>query len=441
MKHARRFVLWAATILLFHTAACGQIVVDGRLTGDEPYYGAALSVQNTNTHFGNATNGDARFANGGSEIDQVFATVSGGRLFVLIGGNLESNFNKLEVFIDAVPGGVNQLNGSSLPAHVDPYCCGSNPPSGALQQLSGLRFDAGFEADRYLTFSNGVHAFGNPQLQRWTLSAYYADLAGGVAGGKSEVGFQYQALGVESGLQQGEPIDQLNNGCTSPADTNCAPPEHEFAEPIDTINDPANTKGHRDFLNNVGLRMAIDNSNTVGVNAGTGAATGNPQAVVTGIEFSLPLAELGNPLGDIKLTAFINSGPHSFISNQFSGVGVLRSNLGGDMGAINLATIAGDQFVTIPHVGVAGDYNHDGVVDAADYVVWRKRHPGGSAQAEYELWRSHFGHTASGGAGEAFLPIIPEPSSLAMLLIMGALFGMSWRVRSGDIYFGATPGR
>ena len=47
-----------------------------------------------------------------------------------------------------------------------------------------------------------------------------------------------------------------------PTDTNCMPPEHEFAEPIDTVNDPNNDRGHRDFLNDVGLLMAIDNSNT-----------------------------------------------------------------------------------------------------------------------------------------------------------------------------------
>ena len=45
-----------------------------------------------------------RVASSGSEIDQVFAQVADGRLNVLITGNLESNFNKLNVFIDSNPG-------------------------------------------------------------------------------------------------------------------------------------------------------------------------------------------------------------------------------------------------------------------------------------------------------------------------------------------------
>jgi hypothetical protein len=436
MKRLCRIVVGVFSVVVISSAAVGQVIVDGTRVGDEAFYGAALSIQNTNTQFGNAVNGDGRFANGGSEIDQVFATVRNGRLFVLVAGNLESNFNKLEVFIDSVPGGVNQLVGSSLPAHVDPYCCGLNPPSGALQRMNGFRFDSGFEADRYLTFSNGVHSFGNPQIQRWTLSAYFADLANGSAGDKSELGFQYNAFGVEAGLEQGEPIDQLNNGCTGPADTNCSPPEHEFAEPVDAVNDPANTRGHRDFLNDIGLLMAINNSNTAGVNSGSGAATGNPQSVETGIEFSLPLPVLGNPLGDIKITAFINSGPHNFVSNQFSGVGVLRSNLGGNLPGINLATIAGNQFVTVPHSGLAGDYNYDDVVDAADYVAWRKGLGTLFAPADYDVWRMHFGENSGGNASQH---VVAEPSSTALIAIGAIMAALACRILNWRSRQAASP--
>jgi hypothetical protein len=253
---------------------------------------------------------------------------------------------------------------------------------------------------------------------RWTLSAYYADLASGAAGHKSEVGFQYRASGVEPGLAQGEPIDQLNNGCSGPADTNCSPPEHEFAEPIDTVNDPNNTKGHRDFLNDVGLLMANNNSNTAGVNAGSGAATGNPQNVNTGIEFSLPLSVLGSPTGNIKITAFINSGGHNFVSNQFAGVGVLRANLGDNLPGINLANIAGNQFVTVPYTGLPGDYNYDGIVDAADYAVWRKGSGATFSPAHYAAWVTNFAAT-SGSGGAMSSPAhstAPEPSFLVIAL-------------------------
>ena len=61
-----------------------------------------------------------------------------------------------------------------------------------------------------------------------------------------------------------------------------------------------------------------------------------------------------------------------------------------------------------------GDFNHDSVVDAADYVVWRKEI--GTA-AEYDTWRSHFGRTAGSGSAGASpsQTAVPEPASLILL--------------------------
>ena len=396
----------ALLLSLFALPCWGQIAVDGTFVGDETDYGAARSVQNTNTGYGNSTNGDPKAATVGSEIDQVFASVQDDRLYVLITGNLQANFNKLSVFIDSVPGGVNQIVGASLPSLVDPYCCGVG--NGALQALNGLRFDSTFAADHFLAFSNGNHTFGSPSITRWTLSAYYADLTQGTSGNKSEIGFQWNHSGVESGLGVGEPIDQLNNGCTGPADTNCMPPEHEFAEPIDTMNDPTNMRGHRNFLNEVDLLMAINNSNIAGVNSGTGAETGNPESVLTGIEFSLPLSVLGAPTADIKIAAFIGSGNYSSVSNQFAGVGVLSGNLGSP-GSINLASIAGNQFVsvTVP----SADFDDDGDVDGRDFLTWQRNNGNASDLA---LWQNQYG---SGGSLAASVAV-PEPSACVWLVAM-----------------------
>jgi probable HAF family extracellular repeat protein len=78
-----------------------------------------------------------------------------------------------------------------------------------------------------------------------------------------------------------------------------------------------------------------------------------------------------------------------------------------------------------------GDFNHDGTVDAADYVVWRKT---GGPPADYNTWRTHFGRTLAGGAGSSsHFPLppsaldsaVPEPTSLATLLL--ALLLIPWR--------------
>ena len=129
--------------------------MDGTVTAGDGY-GTALSTQNTNTQFGNAGNGDQVNGGGGSEIDQVYGTVQNGRLYVTVTGNLEANFNKLEVFVDSKAGGVNTINGAALPTGVDAYCCGGpGSTDGALQRMNGLQFDAGFNADYYLSFTNG----------------------------------------------------------------------------------------------------------------------------------------------------------------------------------------------------------------------------------------------------------------------------------------------
>jgi hypothetical protein len=86
-------------------------------------------------------------------------------------------------------------------------------------------------------------------------------------------------------------------------------------------------------------------------------------------------------------------------------------------------------------VTLGGDYNLDGIVDAADYIVWRKTD---GTQAGYDRWRTNFGATSAGiGAGSgsgataglssSAHPTVPEPAS-ALLLILAAALG-TWRAR------------
>lgn len=75
--------------------------------------------------------------------------------------------------------------------------------------------------------------------------------------------------------------------------------------------------------------------------------------------------------------------------------------------------------------GLAGDYNSDGTVDAADYTVWQDNF-GGTAllneteslgivdEADYEAWKANFGTSAAGAGG---VNVVPEPTTLALLAI------------------------
>jgi fibronectin-binding autotransporter adhesin len=70
----------------------------------------------------------------------------------------------------------------------------------------------------------------------------------------------------------------------------------------------------------------------------------------------------------------------------------------------------------------AGDWNKDGVVNAGDYVTWRKNPAAnGGDPAGYNLWRANFGTNQPGaGAGGGLTSTgVPEPGTL--LLLAGAI--------------------
>jgi hypothetical protein len=76
--------------------------------------------------------------------------------------------------------------------------------------------------------------------------------------------------------------------------------------------------------------------------------------------------------------------------------------------------------------GLAGDYNDDGKIDAADYTVWRDRLgaatlinraegiTGPVGASDYNYWKVHFGEGVGGGT--AAWTAIPEPSAACLLL-------------------------
>lgn len=88
--------------------------------------------------------------------------------------------------------------------------------------------------------------------------------------------------------------------------------------------------------------------------------------------------------------------------------------------------------------GLEGDFNDDGVVNLADYTVWRDNlgspdesalngngDGGGVTASDYDYWKARFGNTSNPGAA-AIAGTVPEPSSL---LILAAIAGMSLAVK------------
>src|SRR5262249_15700616 len=88
-----------------------------------------------------------------------------------------------------------------------------------------------------------------------------------------------------------------------------------------------------------------------------------------------------------------------------------------------LVTLSAFQAVPLP-----GDYNHNGVVDAADFAVWRNtlgqsgtgldadgNGNGTIESGDYNVWRAHFGKTGGRGAGAR--TAAPEPAAWVLVTI------------------------
>jgi hypothetical protein len=284
-------------------------------------YGAPIAVQSVETDFTDSNGG----LTSGGELDAGYAVIEGGRLFVMLTGNIEPNNNRLSVFIDSVPGGENVL---------------TNIPEYDLDNISknfgGLTFDSGFQAD--------YHLFG-----RWgseNSSTFNVDIARRAGGGNASVAVNGGAATFGSGTPfQVGLIDPGNNGLNNLGNR--------------TLNG---------FLTN-SIFFGFNNTNSGGVSgcdtpALSGCQAANVPAalaVTTGFEFSIALADLGNPAegSEIKIHAVYGNQDNNFHSNQtLAGLPVGTENLGGNgtgiftgsLSGVNFNNFAGNQYfvITVP---------------------------------------------------------------------------------------------
>jgi len=117
-------------------------------------------------------------------------------------------------------------------------------------------------------------------------------------------------------------------------------------------------------------------------------------------------------------------------------------------GAVNKLDMyfSGTGILTVGPSILAGDYNNDGIVDAGDYVIWKKNvgQPSQTlpndttgviiGQAQYDLWKSSFGNTTPvpGGGAVEIASAIPEPASVALLTLgLAALAALTCRGTKG----------
>jgi hypothetical protein len=135
--------------------------------------------------------------------------------------------------------------------------------------------------------------------------------------------------------------------------------------------------------------------------------------------------------GPSGLVAFDGGG--FLLADTNNGQVKLVRDRNGDGDALDLGNVVtfGDgvtapaDIVLLPFA-LSGDFNRNGTVDAADYVVWRKGLNTVFTQFDFNVWRSNFGEEFSFGSGIAtgfagFLPVqsptVPEPATMFMLIL------------------------
>lgn len=154
------------------------------------------------------------------------------------------------------------------------------------------------------------------------------------------------------------------------------------------------------------------NNNGTGVWQAT-ASDSNTSALPAALDLS------GGNLALIEVDNAQYTGPRSGYANVSAGSSAVLNLANWSFSYVNEIGPLDDT----PFTFLTGDYNGDGHVDAADYVVWRKALGG---QSEYAAWRANFGMTISDGNGLVgdfpARAVVPEPATLALLPIAATYF-------------------
>jgi aryl-phospho-beta-D-glucosidase BglC (GH1 family) len=116
---------------------------------------------------------------------------------------------------------------------------------------------------------------------------------------------------------------------------------------------------------------------------------------------------------------------------------------GGGSGIFNRITTTATEPDTVTALTggprLQGDYNNDGVVDAADYTVWRNALAGDGSLAnetaslgtvdefDYLAWKDNYGGMLGGGGGLSSTENVPEPASFALVAVATIILGIGRR--------------
>jgi hypothetical protein len=356
----------------------------------------------------------------------------------------EFAFDYSQFGIPPAPGSADTL-GLRLRANVPPDT--SRPPgvlSGLSMSPTGQNFGTNYKAEFYV-WSN---FFGAPNAQGLADNANSQGGSANVLFALGTTGTVPQAVGQPNAIA-GSTIDGVTFATTG--DGAIADDYRVFVK-SSTIATAASGVYAAGTVNDAGGQTPTSNSNVfytskfpaqtapaVQQDLATAEYGGDAFPVMAG---STPPGSFGFAWHKVTLTKSGNTVTWDVNDNRFATVDVSAVALGGNNIALGVSDVNGTtarhpQFVftvfdnlvvtDVVPAGVAGDYNNNGTVDAADYVIWRNGGPlqnevagttPGSVTAEdYTAWRARFGNNS--GAGSLAGGAVPEPASM-LLLVLGA---------------------
>jgi peptidyl-prolyl cis-trans isomerase A (cyclophilin A) len=183
------------------------------------------------------------------------------------------------------------------------------------------------------------------------------------------------------------------------------------------------------FINQGNNSFLDDPTRSDGGFSAFGAVLGNGMTVVDAIG-DLPLPpefgfSIGSPFSELPL--------RNFTGNSISQIRVANTVTVTSVHTLNFAK---------------GDYDFNGKVDSADYMVWKNSFGSTTAAeadgngngkvdaADYTIWRDSFGQMSGPGSGSA--SGVPEPASFALLLLAAGVL-LVWSRRRIWRRFSGTP--
>lgn len=289
------------------STAFGWVVVDGMLdTG----YGDAVSTQTVNTAWEDNLD----------ELNAAYARIQNGKLYLMITGNMNPNWNSIEIFIDS---------SSAVTTNVLDAAGNDN-----TDNMDGLVFDSGFSPDYHLNIRLGEFSGA------YNFNVDFSDLANKTT--------SYHGNLFE-GLDGG--IGYMGSGDAS--------------------------------SNSIAFAFTNSNAEGVvaGISAANQA---DALAVSTGLELAISMSDLDNPYANIRIATMVTTSAHSQLSNQIlSGVPAPQDELGATSN-VNFTAFSGDQFFSVftralpdPTIAsiqlLSGDttvqFSVDGLIAGYDYLV------------------------------------------------------------------------